>query len=223
MSAISICSAVCSNTSLERCKSGLYCSVRDLSSILCKLPRWPPRKNQNLTPKIVSRGVLEGKQGLGSSQFAPACVQTHHLGHVKGDCIIQEGTWPSYFVHYHIDHSGRSKILLSRKCLEVHWKNQYEDISIFSTMCTNASPRTCEKCFLWFRKELGLYILSTTTLTTPEGSKSESKTVSRGALVGRKEWAPSQFALLCAQTHHLGYIKGVCIVEEWTWPQYFVH
>ena len=114
-----------SDTSPSTYKTCFHCLGRDLASILCgALPRWPPRKDHNLAQNDVRRCIWR-KQGWAPTQFSLLCARTPHLGHTNGVCIVQEGTWHSYFV-YPSYHAGRteSRTVVSLKKLSENRRSE---------------------------------------------------------------------------------------------------
>ena len=85
----SLCSTMYSDISLGIYKRCVYCLGRDLASILCALPRWPPQKDQNLAPKRCPEGHWKGNKD--KSHLNLLCVQTHHPGHIKGFVLFRKG------------------------------------------------------------------------------------------------------------------------------------
>ena len=105
--------------------------------------------------RFVFGGALEGKQGWVTSQFALSYAQTYHLSNVKGVCIVHKGTRTPYFVNYHIDHAGKTKILFRKRWTEVCWKeNKDESILIYSAMYLSASREINKRCLYHWGKDV---------------------------------------------------------------------
>ena len=107
----SIYSAICLVTSFRKYKRYLHSSGRDLTSILCALPWWPPPMYQNMAfPKVVGRDLRRKEKWWAPLQFVLPGVQINYLRHMKGIFIDQDEAWPPYFVHYTIYHNRRTEI-----------------------------------------------------------------------------------------------------------------
>ena len=105
------------------------------------------------------------KARMSAMSIALLYALTHHLRHIEGVCIVQEGIWHPYFVHYIVDHPGRPKIWLSKTLWGGKGKKKMSAISICSTICSDTSLKKILGNVIWRyagRKRMSVVSISST-------------------------------------------------------------